>query len=364
MTKVLILVHGMGVHPKGWSKEIVDKLDAVADQYPSFNGKQKFHERVDIREISYDDVFTNIVGTWQSDASQLDAWAKASGRELPKLVGWLRSPMPSEAKGFFWSTAIQPLLYRGFHLVRDAVRASVTDQIAAIANDVLANGSAEITVLSHSLGTMVTHDSLDLLGRGYKGNEVLAATRWGFTNLFMLADVCQLARKLTADIDYFDSVVRPSTAGKAGETYCQFFNNDWHRFDPFAVSAAFRPGTWGDNYIPIGPLGHFHNANVHGFTHYLDHPLVHAPLINAALGPGPDGRFPISDADQNAALATYPVTIAKGCDAPIASVKDAAMALAGATDFEETIIGVSQFLASARQAADVCVALASKDMFV
>lgn len=364
MTKVLVLVHGVGVHPPGWSKDIVDKLDALASQYPAFHGKQAFHERLQIREISYDAVFNTVVDSWQSDATQLDAWAKASGRSLPKLVGWLRSPLPSDAKGFFWSTAIQPLLYAGFHLVRDAVRATVTDQFASIANEVLANGSAEITVLSHSLGSVVTHDALDFLGRGYKGNEALAASRWGFTNLFMLADICQLARKLGADIDYFDSIVRPSSAGAAGATYCQYFVNVWHRFDPFVIAAPFRPGTWGSNYIPIGPLEHFHNANVHGFTHYLDHPLVHAPLINAALGPGPDGTFPISDADQNTALGAYPITLSKGCDSQIESVKQAATALSGAMDFEETIIGISQFLASARQAANACSALASPDMFV
>ena len=360
MTKVLILAHGMGEYARGWSADIVDKLDSVAAQYPAFKVGPRFSQRLTIEEIAYDAVFAKIVSGWNRDAGALDAWAKGAGRSLPKLVSWLRSPLPSEAKGFFWTTAIDPLLYRGFHLVRDDVRAQVTSQVAAIAKRAMQNGAAEISVLAHSLGTAVMHDSLDTLGRKpFEKNEALTAARWQFANIFMLADVCQLARNLVADIDYFDSIVRPTSAGTANDTYCQFFVNVWHRFDPFVLLAPFRPVTWGDNYIPIGPLEHFHSANVHGYTHYLDHPLVHVPIINGALG-----EPIISDVDQEKVLASYPVTSSKGCDAQITAVIQKAQELAHAEDLEEAIIGISEFLAVARQAADSCKALASKDMFV
>lgn len=360
MTKVLLLVHGMGEYARGWSADVVDKLDAVAAQYPAFQSGRRFSQRLAIEEIAYDDVFAKIVGGWNRDAGALDAWAKGAGRELPKLVSWLRAPLSSAAKGFFWTTAIDPLLYRGFHLVRDDVRAQVTKQVAAAAKRAMQNGAADISVLAHSLGTAVMHDSLDVLGRKpYENNEVLTAARWQFANIFMLADVCQLARNLVADIDYYDSIVRPTTAAGADKSYCQFFVNVWHRFDPFVLLAPFRPMTWGDNYIPIGPLQHFHSANVHGYTHYLDHPLVHAPIINGALG------LPIiSDADQAKVLKSYPVTPSAGCDAEIAAVKQKAQELANAGDLEDAIIGISEFLAAAQSAADSCKALYSKDMFV
>ena len=360
MTKVLILVHGMGEHAPHWSADIVDKLDTVAAQYPAFKSGPRFSQRLTIEEIVYDEVFADIVDRWNRDAGALDAWAKGAGRALPKLVSWLRAPLPSAAKGFFWTTAIDPLLYRGFHLVRDDVRAQVTRQIADIAKRAMQHGAADISVLADSLGTAVMHDSLDVLGRKpFENNEVLTAARWQFANVFMLADVCQLARNLVADIDYFDSIVRPTTAGTAGNTYCQFFVNAWHRFDPFVLMAPFRPVTWGDNYIPIGPLEHFHSANVHGYTHYLDHPLVHVPIINGALG-----APMISDADQAKVLATYPVTPSIGCDAQIAAVIQKAQELAHAEDLEEAIIGISEFLAVAQQSADACKALSSPDMFV
>jgi len=360
MTKVLVVVHGMGEHAHGWSADVVAKLDAVAAQYPAFKTGPRFSKRLTIEEIVYDDVFANIVSTWNRDAGALDAWAKGAGRSLPKLASWLRSPLPADTTGFFWTTAIDPLLYRGFHLVRDDVRAQVTKQVADIAMRAMRSGAAEISVLAHSLGTAVMHDSLDVLGRKpFERNEALTAARWQFANLFMLADVCQLARNLVADINYFDSIVRPTSAGSANDTYCQFFLNAWHRFDPFVLMAPFRPVTWGDNYIPIGPLEHFHSANVHGYTHYLDHPLVHVPIINGALG-----APLISDAEQAKVLALYPVTQAVGCEAQIAAVIQKAKELANAADLEEAVIGISEFLAVAQRSADACKALASKDMFV
>jgi hypothetical protein len=360
MTKVLVLVHGMGEHAPGWSADIVAKLDAVAAQYPAFTSGARFSQRLIIEEIVYDDVLATIVAGWGRDALALGDWAKAAGRPLPKLVSWLRSPLPPNVEGFFWTTAIDPLLYRGFHLVRDQVRARVTKQIADVAKRAMQDGAAEISVLAHSLGTAVTHDSLDALGRKpFEHNEVLTAKRWQFANLFMLADVCQLARNLVADIDYFASLVRPTTAGTADDTYCQFFLNAWHRDDPFVVVAPFRPTTWGRNYVPIGPLEHFHQANVHGYTHYLDHPLVHVPIINGALG-----DLVISDADQAKVLSSYPMTSSRACDAQIGAIVQSAQELAHAADLEEAIIGISEFLAVAREAADACKALASPDMFV
>jgi hypothetical protein len=360
MPRVLLVVHGMGEHPAGWNKDVVAKLDEVAARYPAFQNAPHFSTQVTIREIAYDRVFADIVQAWNQDATALDDWAKQSGRPLPKLVSWLRTPLPTEAKGFFWTTAIDPLLYRGFHLVRDNVRAQVTAQVAQIAKEAMAQGAAEISVLAHSLGTAVMHDSLEVLGRKpYDGNEVLTAKRWQFTNLFMLADVCLLARKLVADIDYFDSVVRPTTAGTADDTYCQFFVNVWHRFDPFVLLGPFRPTAWGENYIEIGPLNHYRQANIHGYTHYLDHPLVHVPIINGALG------LPvITDAEQANELANYPMTPSAGCDAQIAAIKQKAQELANAVDFEEVIIGICEFLATAKHAADSCQALFSKDMFI
>jgi hypothetical protein len=357
MTKVLLLVHGMGEFSKTWSTSITTKLDEVAAQYPAFKGQKKFSERLRVREIWYDGVFANIVGQWQQDATALDEWTRAANMPLPKLVSWLRKPLPTEAKGFFWTAAIDPLLYRGFQLVRDNVRAQVTAQIAQIAKEEaeLAQksgdaGGLEISVVAHSLGTAVMHDALDILGREpYKGNEVLTAKRFKFTNLFMLADVCLLARKLVADIDYFNSVVRPISAGTADDTYCHFFLNAWHRYDPFVFLAPFRPTTWGPDYIELGPLDHWHQANVHSFTHYLDHPRVHAPIINGALG------LPlITDTDYATVLGVYKQTPASGCLAEIAAVQQKAQQLTQATDLEEIIIGISEFLATAQQAGRTC----------
>jgi hypothetical protein len=365
MLNLLILAHGMGENKPGWSADILAKLDAVAKQYPAFQGEnaEAFSKRVTPLEILYDDILSSYVDQWNNSSTELAKWAKDNGRDLRKLANWLSKPLPSDATGFFWTTVIDPLLYRGFRLVRDDVRAAVCDQLATGITAALANGASNVTVLAHSLGTAVLHDSLDMIARGYKGNTVLSAGKWQVNNIFMLADVCLLARKLVADIDYFNSFVRPQTAGSADATYCQFFVNVWHRFDPFVILAAFRPGTWGDGYIEIGPLEHFKNANVHGYMHYLDHPLVHVPLINAALGVDAAGEPAISAGDQAKLLATYPVKPLTTCLTEIERIKDKALAVGNATDLEEAIIAFSEFLATAKQAANDCKPLFSPDMF-
>ena len=356
MSKLLFLVHGMGSNPAHWSDSLRDKLDEVASRYSAFaGGAAKFSQRVTLCEIRYDGVFEEKVQQWQADAAELDKWSQTAGRPLPKIVQWLRTTMPREdAKNFFWSTAVDPLLYRGFQLVRDEVRANVMAQIVSCLTTNMAGGAADACVLSHSLGTAVMHDALHQLGsQPYQGNESFIATRFKFQSFFMLADVCMLGPHGLLDIDYFNSVVRPVIAGNE-RTYCQFFFNAWHQFDPFVLSGPFRPTTWGDRYREIGPLQHFHQANIHGLVHYLDHPAVHVPIINASLG---FQAIPVKESQD--ALANYPLIGSPECSAQIQKLKELAKEFENAgEDLEELVIKIAEFYAAAKQLGEECKGMA------
>src|SRR5262249_36953451 len=151
------------------------------------------------------------------------------------------------------------------------------------------------------------------------------------------------------------SVVRPAKDGDADNTYCQFFVNVWHRWDPFVLCGPFRPTTWGDGYFPVGPLEHFHQANVHGFTHYLDHPAVHIPIINGTLG---DRVIP--SREQQDALARYPQIGSPECAAQIQTLQDTAKEFSNVgDDLEGLATKGAEFYAAAKRAAEACRGLAS-----
>lgn len=360
MTQMLVLVHGMGTSPAGWSDEPGGpkaKLNAIAKQYRAFKTGPAFCDRLVVREIAYDDCFATLVNQWQAKSTELAKFALSAQRPLPKLVDWLDRSLPmneAAAKQFFWSTASDPLLYRGFALVRDRVRVAVMTQLVEMLKDA-GSQAINVTVVAHSLGTAVMHDVLHLLGNGVlpdevKDVEVLLPSRWKFANLFMIADVCLLGPPATRDIDPFASIVRPVMPDGSRDGYCRKFFEVWHRFDPFAILAPFRPGDWGKGYRPIGPLSHFRSANVHGFTHYLDHPAVHVPLINFALG-----EEAITAREEAAALGAYADIVAPECGQQIGRVKAKATEFAAVgDDLQDLVIKIAEFYALARDAGASC----------
>lgn len=362
MTQVLVLVHGMGVNDDTWSDGVKTKLDEVAGRYTEFKGKAPFTKRLSVRQIRYDRCFSDVIDSWKNNSGELDAWATGQGRSLPKVVSWLNDALPQSqkaAEGFLWSTAMDPVLYRGFGLVRDQVRSLVMDQLVKILAEEAAKGqSLDVTIVAHSLGTAVMHDVLHKLANGdvpaeVKGTDVLRPDKWKFSNLFMLADVCLLGPSVLRSIDYYSSIVRPVKPDGSQDGYCRKFFEVWHRYDPFAIATPFRPTDWGSGYRPIGPLQHFRQANVHGFLHYLDHPRVHIPLIQYALADAVIG----DEADEK--IAAYPDVVSKQCDAQIVAVRDKAKEFANVGgDLEEIAIKVAEFYALAQKMAEECKGLA------
>ena len=355
--KLLVLVHGMGVHPPDWSSSLVERLDSLSANYQAFKTK-RFSKHIAIAELAYDDCFSKVVDDWQTSSAGFGAWATQAGRPMPKVVSWLDRTLPaseSAAKSFFWSTAIDPLLYRGFALVRDRVRATVAARLVEIIADATEDEAVDVTICAHSLGTAVMHDVLDQLANGrvppeVADVEVLRTPPWRFANLFMIADVCQLGPAWVRDIDALNSVVRPVAPDGSVAGNCDRFFEVWHRYDPFVLCGPFRPTEWGDGYRPIGPLAHFRGANVHGYTHYLDHPRVHIPLFNAAMG-----RTVIKAQEQEAAIAGYGEILSPECSQQIEALKAKAKEFeAVRDDLELLVIKAAEFYAVAKQAAEQC----------
>ncbi|HTE44914.1 MAG TPA: hypothetical protein VK636_06695, partial [Gemmatimonadaceae bacterium] len=203
MTRLLIVVHGMGSNPPGWSDSIVQKLDSVASRYSAFSTGAPFSKQCTIREVRYDGVFERHIEDMGAKAAEFKKFQDEHHVPLPKLMEWLTGPtLPSQQQSFFWSTLMDAILYRAFAVVRDEVRAVTMAQIVSHCTANMRSGAVQASILAHSLGTAVVHDTLQLLAtKPQLGNDSFtAAAGWHFESLFMLADVCRLGPPKLIDL--------------------------------------------------------------------------------------------------------------------------------------------------------------------
>lgn len=348
MARLLFLFHGMGVHDGGWSQEVTAKLDDVASRYPYFSGK-KLSQQVQWVPVGYDQVFNTQRAAWGQAADALEAGLLAQGISATRLIGWLTTASQTE-RAFFWTHAVDVLLYRFFEQIRREVIARVLEQIATALEAAMQGGEiAQASVLAHNLGTSVAHDCLAYLGsQPIAGSSAYLADNFQFANVFMLANV---SRILQTDRRADQSVVRPASAPPPG--YCDRYYNFRHAFDPIPAVQAFTPGGWGADYRTETGLRHFierYRYNVHGYTHYLDHPKVHIPLIRGLLG------AVIPEPEAQAAIAGYAdVQVTKPCLVALQHQLEALKESFEASDDPlDLVIASAKSLAAIKEAADAC----------
>jgi hypothetical protein len=362
MSRLLILVHGMGSNPPKWSEPLLQKLDAIAAQYSAFRQGAPFSQRCTIAEVRYDGVFERYLEEWNASATEFAKFQKKQKLPLPGLVKWLTDDtLPKDQQNVFWSTLLDTILYRGFPVVRDEVRAVAMSQIVGHCTANMRAGSLKVSILAHSLGTAVVHDTLQLLASGPQlGNDSFTAKKgWHFENLFMLADVARLGPPALLDLK--DSaktyLVRPRSAGTPGNPatfYCNAMYSFRHELDPFVRWNPFVPAGWGEDFISPSPLPAIHAANVHSFTHYLSNPSVHIPIINQTLG-----SSVISTKEALDAIGAYPALGTFACGGQIAELKQLVADIDHAgDDLEEIAIRGSRFFATVQRLAVECRELA------
>lgn len=309
MPHLLFLVHGMGAHPDGWEQPVVSKLAELYDRYEALSRKP-IADRLSIVPIGYDAIFREILKEWAEANEEIGSKAdELEAGQVSQLVSWLQQ---GDLDDFAWSHAADVLLYRGFSLVRERVKVAVA---LAMARDIAVAIEADEpwSVLAHSLGTAITHDSLHAL---FTSAIPSADLPTGFAPHQAQANVvCTLAnvsRALQTVPPAYDSAVKPGPPG-AGGRGCQLFLNFAHKLDPFLVPEPFDPIVWPDGkstdevFFPRIPrLEHIHRVDVHSWLHYLEHPRVHIPLFRALTW-----KAAITQQEEAEALAAFP-TIGPG----------------------------------------------------
>ena len=354
---LLLLLHGVGDHGADWQRPVLDVLEETAATFPRIASRGSLRSQVEVVALRYDDVFDDWLNRWEAQGSKVAAFMKASQVKMPRLAASLHDLLlPDDERGFFWSHAFDAIAYRGVSVIRDQVRSSViTGLIAAINEHLSHHPGADITILAHSLGTIVIHDVLAELATGSQG-VAFKADRFRFSNLFLLANAVSLGPARLVDPRPQSSAVRPLSAGQADGTapylsYYYAFRHDW---DPVASWQPFAPKAWGSGHTDVR-LRHVHQANVHGYTHYLRHPEVHVRLLRALLG-----WDVITDIEWHDRVASFPLIASRGCDHAIATLLqrfDALRQVPTSRGLDEVAMGLFNFYRAVREARQHCEAL-------
>jgi pimeloyl-ACP methyl ester carboxylesterase len=307
MSHLVFLVHGMGVHNGAWSTPYVDAIEGAYDQYESLSSTP-LKDRFQFVEITYDDIFQEIVTQWSDNATLISAAAAEVGAPVSKLTDWLKGASKIDGN-FQWTHAADVLLYRCFSLVRERVCVHVATQLVkAIDQQIKEDGVSRWSVIAHSLGTAVIHDTLARLWdpKATKPGGVTFSTSNEQAQLVaMIANVSRVLE--TPPYDVYQSAVQPGRNAQAGRG-CNYYLTARHLYDPFTIPSMFRPQMWPDeNALLAKPprylyaeVDHIHDWNVHDFGHYLKNPKVHVPLLRRLTD-----ETQISDAEYQHAVARF-----------------------------------------------------------
>lgn len=289
---VIFIVHGMGDHKQGWSQSSVA---ALRDNYKTFRIQGSFADRFHIKEIHYGQAF-------------VDYWNKHD--EIAASLGKLKAPSSA------FSAALLSLAKK---VPKDELRSHVGDVFLytttlfnepvtldvdiKIEKELRRLGFPNYSIIAHSLGARVIHDTLQRSFTDRDGSYVLRAKP---TVLMMVSNVTRLASFNSKELQLDEGlVVFPSNDSRAGA--CQHYVNANHPLDAVGVIRKYQPQFSSDpNYHePEIELTDFTSKEIHTLAHYCAHPTVAAAFFNQVIAPTPFDPDPVSAVTHKQALLNY-----------------------------------------------------------
>jgi len=286
----------MGDQQDGWHLPAIKVLESAFGTFSTFKG-HAFSDSFEPISVGYADIFVNLRKRWKDDvagikdvfSNELEDADAAEKKKVEKRIDDIGSMIGAGGDGFFKTHAMDVLLYRFFSLLRHAVN-------VAVAEEFLQNAGSKFdtwSVIAHSLGTAVTHNTLHALYNTpdlVKGRDKLSPEITRPKVLMMVANVSRVLQLPALKV--FDSDVRPGPA--VAHCLCDTYLNVRHKLDPFTMPQPFDPDPiWPDvttsHTLAVQHIRPEHllisQANqVHDLEHYLRNPRVHAPLFRAILG--------------------------------------------------------------------------------
>lgn len=322
MKHILFFIHGMGTHDAAWHTRGAEMLRASFREYDQLRSLD-FDAQFELHPLVYDDRLQALRDRANADfaafkgavlgqlANSEPVAADSLERELDKLaeLGGVAGG------GFAWTHALDVVLYRFASTVRAAVDVSVARQILHVLGS---RAHIGWSVLAHSLGTSVIHNTLNsLYNTGFTDDDngspigPLNPVSTRCATLAMIANVSRVLQREEAKV--LETRVKPGPPSP--NRLCSYYLNVRHKLDPFTKPKPFNPDLWPDEtmfsterYQHIRPSHIAFEADelsrVHAFDHYLMNPRVHVPLFRSLLG-----RFIVGSEEFRAAKARFDAEI-------------------------------------------------------
>jgi hypothetical protein len=284
---VIFLVHGMGPFTDGWSKTSVQSQISSLYSVYKVSKDLPFDQLFRFEEITYNTLFEDIRKRWKNQNSAVLKQLKKGGIEDGVLAEVTNANAALGADHFLSTHVLDVVLYKTKQ-VREQIKTHVSTRIL---DTLLKDPSGDLprwSIIAHSLGTAVTHDSLHaLFTQPIPGSK--KKTLHGRTKADVLMMMANVSRVLEEDsIDVYRSATRPGAATDKG--VCRFFINAKHTWDPVPRVKEFRPlDDWPDletrqqkRYVPV-EINAIQSKDVHAMSHYLSNPKVHVEFFRRII---------------------------------------------------------------------------------
>ena len=300
----LFVIHGIGKHPAGWADNAQTKLRERWNGINTLKSIAPASRSFELVPLSYDSVFESVRKRWRDD---LDSVRSALGEFTPPPGAFeaLTELWELGEKDNFATTHVLDLvLYQLIPTFRHRVGVTVFAQLRKELSARMGKKGFETwSVVGHSMGTAVAHDTLQgaVMREWDAIGGALPTGTLRMKALMMLANCSELLeRKAPAGHvgrwpwDVYESDVWPSITDTGA--LCQHYLDVAHRLDPVAMPKPFSPkaNRWPGTNQRIDPtqtppfveidLTRVIDANVHALEHYLDDPDCYVPLFRILEG--------------------------------------------------------------------------------
>jgi hypothetical protein len=282
--QIIFLAHGMGSWPADWSKTFREQLKEHYNKY-QYSALYEFDKLFTFEELKYNDLFDKLRKQWAQGAQAvLDQMAGLPASAATNIANLYAGAGGDE---FVKTHVLDVLLYRFVDTVGAAIRETLAAQITDVLHKAAAKGDeVRWSVIAHSLGTSVVHDTLHTL-YSPDGPYQLPTAVNRVKVLMMVANVSRVLenRALFGEAgDVYRSIVRPTLDKEKGA--CDYYVNVRHQWDPIPMPQRFNPADdWPDIESRLGkryryiPISAFASADIHGLEHYFGDPRVHIALF-------------------------------------------------------------------------------------
>ena len=323
MYQLLFLIHGMGAgaRPAGDPDWWPSVLDGIRRSAKPFKHDAKFVTsapkagQVLVVPLTYHQLFDQVRAQWAQQSPSEVGWlpllqqlAFGDPVAVAKLPGWAQG-----AGSFFWTHVLDVLLYRYVAEFTIPIRELIAEQIAEAWNRAdLDNGTnTPVHFLAHSLGTAVLHDSIAFMGQD-------PAFGPGTHMISTVVTCANVSAVLENGFPPYDSIDRPIFAPPPPNGMTAMHYSFRHELDPIAeVVKTFRGDNhgWPTNGYRDEVAIDVKDWNVHGYSHYLDNPVVHLRLFERLFPTEPWA------ARREPAVAAYKSAPGKRCPLAIAAAR-------------------------------------------